>query len=381
MTVNSNNYEEFFLLYVDNELDAELRSEVEDFAAQHPNLQKQLDTLLQTKLSSTEEIVFENKSLLYKQENAELITPDNYETFFLLYADNELPEELCAAVEAFIAANPEKKKEWILLQYTKLQVDDSIKFPDKQRLYRLEKKSARIVHLTWMRISAAAAVIITGGLIWMNMGNKQKLTDNKAPQVVAANPGITPEQNIAPTAILPKEKKISGVEKITTEVNTGQGKSSERINRKQIERNAAFKVMQVKETIPSTSNIASLQESPDTKVLEAVQPQIKVQTMPEPSLVFHEEVKTMPDRKSSPVKPVILDAAAFNGDRDKRRVVEKRETEDSHYLSIYNDDKKTNGKLRGLFRKVSRLIDRATIAEPEEGKSVVRIASFEIAKK
>ena len=77
---------------------------------------------------------------------------------------------------------------------------------------------------------------------------------------------------------------------------------------------------------------------------------------------------------------MILDAAAFNGDRDIT-AADQKETEDMHYLSTNNDDKRSKGKFRGLFRKASRLIDRVTNAGTEDEKSIVRVASFEIVKK
>ena len=46
-----------------------------------------------------------------------------------------------------------------------------------------------------------------------------------------------------------------------------------------------------------------------------------------------------------------------------------------------DDTKKSKGKFRGLFRKASRFIDRVTNADTNEDKSIVRVASFEIAKK
>ena len=46
-----------------------------------------------------------------------------------------------------------------------------------------------------------------------------------------------------------------------------------------------------------------------------------------------------------------------------------------------NTDKKSKGKFRGLFRKAARFIDRTTNADTDGNQSIVRVASFEIAKK
>ena len=89
-TINRHNYEEFFLMYVDNELNNEQRAEVELFARQNPDLQKEFEMLQQTKLTADEEIMFAHKTDLLKIKDS--IGIDNYEEFFLLYIDNELNE-------------------------------------------------------------------------------------------------------------------------------------------------------------------------------------------------------------------------------------------------------------------------------------------------
>lgn len=65
--ISSNNYEEHFLLYVDNELDADSKEKVETFVLQHPDLQESFTLLKQTRLQA-ETILFPGKKLLFKKE-------------------------------------------------------------------------------------------------------------------------------------------------------------------------------------------------------------------------------------------------------------------------------------------------------------------------
>ncbi len=155
MIINRHNYEEFFLLYVDNELEADARAAVESFVSQNPDLAKELEMLQQATLDG-DNILFGQKELLYKIENS--ISIDNYEEYFLLFADNELNEQQAIEVEDFVLKHPELQNQFTFLQKTKLQ-PEIIAFPGKENLYRKEKKVRRIIPVTFMRIGAAAAII------------------------------------------------------------------------------------------------------------------------------------------------------------------------------------------------------------------------------
>lgn len=64
------------------------------------------------------------------------INRNTYETFFLLYIDNELTMEERAQVEAFIVSNPDLGMELQMLQETILNPDQSLVFGNKQDLLK-----------------------------------------------------------------------------------------------------------------------------------------------------------------------------------------------------------------------------------------------------
>src|SRR5580704_12277704 len=96
--ITRNNYEEFFMLYTDNELSDRERKAVEEFVAANPDLKEELYALQQSVLKPESNIVFENKEMLMKG-NSPLINQNNYEEYFLLYTDNELNETQKKEVE------------------------------------------------------------------------------------------------------------------------------------------------------------------------------------------------------------------------------------------------------------------------------------------
>jgi hypothetical protein len=74
MDINRNNYETFFLLYLDRELGLADKLAVESFLSENADLQKEF-ILLQQTISSPEEMVFEPKELLFRKEEKRRIVP------------------------------------------------------------------------------------------------------------------------------------------------------------------------------------------------------------------------------------------------------------------------------------------------------------------
>jgi hypothetical protein len=73
--ISINNYEEYLVAYIDNELTTAERKEFEKFVALHPAVKEELSVFLQTKLQPETETVFANKEILYrKEEKVRVIT-------------------------------------------------------------------------------------------------------------------------------------------------------------------------------------------------------------------------------------------------------------------------------------------------------------------
>ena len=74
MEINRNNYETFFLLYLDRELNPSEMSDVEKFVAENADLQKEFSLLRQTILVPAP-IVFDQKELLFRKEDKRRVIP------------------------------------------------------------------------------------------------------------------------------------------------------------------------------------------------------------------------------------------------------------------------------------------------------------------
>ena len=183
MKIDRHNYEEFFILYADNELNAEERSQVEEFVKLHPDLREELDLLSEMKFHPDPNIVYEEKEELYANMVIPGLSSQNYTEWLLLDIDNELNAEQQASLKKFLSDHPELLKEKELLSNTKLQ-PESILFPHKNLLYKNEK----VRPIALWRLAAASVILIgtlsTGIVIY----NSNKGTNDP---IVAISPEKT----------------------------------------------------------------------------------------------------------------------------------------------------------------------------------------------
>ena len=78
MDINKHNYEEYFLLYIDNELSEQEKIQVNLFVLQHPELESELESLQAVTLPAlNKELLMPNKQFFYKSA-AEIVIEHNY---------------------------------------------------------------------------------------------------------------------------------------------------------------------------------------------------------------------------------------------------------------------------------------------------------------
>ena len=202
-TIALHNYEEWFVLYMDNELSAAEKAAVDAFLLRHPQLQEELDLLLSTKLPVSE-VVFSGKEDLL----APAMKLNNVEESLLLYVDNELPAAEKSGIEDKLRSDNNFRLQFHLLQKTKLDPAEQIPYPDKRELHRHTER--RVVFPVWMRVAAAVLVLLTGGYLFSieNSGNPappadvvvvqkptEKITPPVAAQPAVQEPAAIPQQH------------------------------------------------------------------------------------------------------------------------------------------------------------------------------------------
>jgi hypothetical protein len=179
--IHLGNYEEFFVLYMDNELDAEKKLMVEAFLQEHPHLQAELNLLMETKLPLDEMPVFNAADLLSDKMKLNTASEE-----LLLFMDGELPAARAAVLEQQLSSDPILQGEYNLLLKSKLDPSDKIIFPYKEGLYRRTERRTIPMGM-WVRAAAVAVLVVSGIFFWMD-GDK---TTTLPPSVAVRKPGAS----------------------------------------------------------------------------------------------------------------------------------------------------------------------------------------------
>ena len=369
MNINRNNYEEFFLLYIDNELSAAERNAVELFVQENEDLKEELNMLQQT-VYKADAVVFDKTSLLKEEMTA-------LQQNLLLYIDDELSAADKFSFEKLLNADSASTKELTLLQQTKLQPDTTIVFANKKLLYK--KDRAKVIILPWRKIAAAAILLGFGTWATVKFINTNKKTGENV--VTNTNKKSTsPTQNTLPAVAPPQQKTTdeSNVTAVNT-ANTSPTKEPAQNNNQVYKTNPP---LQKKEDIIVANEN---NKKPNNNLPQPVYEIINIQE----SNINDVATVTPTDKATDKINPrnnntdaasnkIIINEAnntyALNTNFTESNAEEKNDNQ----ILYMNEDKVKKTKLGGLFRKVKRLVERNT--NVQTGNSI-KLAGFDIAIK
>lgn len=364
MNINRHNYEEYFILYLDNELSSEQRRSVEEFTQLHPDLQEELELLQQTKFTPDEQVIFSQKEELLFSGDASFITISNYEEWLVAYIDNELTPEQKTAVEAFAGQHITVQKELELLQQTKLQ-PETILFPDKESLYRKEEKVRPIV---WWRIAAAAVLFIGIGTTAVMMLNNKN--GNETPGTVASTDGTKQAAKETPAVTAPvnnnqpnEEALVNNSTPSTTidPVNPGNNNATAAQKtkivvpeeRKELQNNSVIK--NEPETVAANSNDKPTNNLPQPLYNPNANNKPDNSVDANTAVTASSDIKEAPQQNANNSIVTTTPPDTYNQQNDAKANPEV--TDDVMYASNNNGKK---GKLRGFLRKVTRTFEKRT---------------------
>jgi anti-sigma factor RsiW len=361
MNINRHNYEEFFLLYVDDELTAAERSVVETFTAANPDLKEELELLQQSTFTVDAKLDETFKSSLLKPVEATVT-----EEQLLLFIDDELRIDEAASVLKAATEDAVLQKELHLLQRSKFTPDASIVFPDKSLLYK-EAQPARVFYMSTVvrRWSAAAAVLLMLGTgVWLmnKNSNTASVVDGSTTPVKVVEPKT---DNKVETVVPPVQNNELVQQQPTIESNTTPAVKQKT--------NTIVTIVEQKKK----DDAIAVEKNQQKQTQQPFVPQPENQTIIDPNTTVKTDVtpKNNPDKSNNPptssVQPETSTAKttiSFVNNED--------DGDEDEQAGLLNENRQRSTGLKALLKKAKRTFERRTGVQ--SGDSQVRFAVFAV---
>lgn len=165
--ITRNNYEEYILDYLEGALSEELRLAMQQFLQQNADIQQEINDFVPLSLTADETIQMPNKANLL----CDLVRLDNYEEYAIDYVEQTLDANTRAAMDMFLANQPQLKDELHNFRLVTVPVDNTIVYVHKEKLKKQAGKMGALVSF-WsnpmLRYAAAVAALF---VLWVPLSN------------------------------------------------------------------------------------------------------------------------------------------------------------------------------------------------------------------
>lgn len=335
--ISRSNYEEYFLLYTDNELTLEEKEAVDAFVLLHPDLQEELQMLMETRLEPADISFGDTSSLL-----AENFKAAELEESLLLYIDGELEGQDKTMVEKELKNNTVLQEEYTLLLQTKLSPADKIAYPNKEELYRHTEEERKRPFI-WWRVAAAVVVLLGAStvLLMNKKGEEIVIPVAKNTPVKDDRKVNQPENYTVKTTDVPGDKKV--VEQSLQEgtpaiaIKPKKENNNQLVSHQPVKRN---KVLAPQEEPKRSNNLPVPEKNSPTEEMVISHPRVSESNLP--------IEKTQLQNSTQPViNPTVV---AYNP---------TTATASEPQSTVYKENTK-QGSVRGFLRKATRFIEKRT---------------------
>ncbi|HNS16848.1 MAG TPA: hypothetical protein PKH94_05190 [Bacteroidales bacterium] len=216
MKINRDNYEIYFIDYLDGTLPPEMVSELLLFLDANPDLQEELNDLDAVPVRADPTIQYSGKELLKQNPIVSVgsVNELNYQEYLIGFSEGDLSVPEIRILERFLLRNPQAKKELDQYRAARLVPDHTIVFPGKNRLkkYPFGIQARKALYY----ISGAAAILLLALMvIWPTQKKEPAVVQEQLPMHEIPGEPEPLKKNESPspvyTATLPRDRQ-----KITT---------------------------------------------------------------------------------------------------------------------------------------------------------------------
>ncbi len=203
ININRNNYEEYFIDFLDGNLNQTEREQLFLFLDANPDLKKELENF-DGELVIKGEVSYENKSILLKKSLLAEVTSTNFDELCIASLEGDLNQAEEKYFQELIDEDSKKRKEFEVFKLTKFSHEEAIVFKHKHVLKKIAKPRFK---WNYAIISTAASIIILMGIYFL-------LPKQNTPLIEKPIADINDQQkNIFENNII-KREKINKIEPI-----------------------------------------------------------------------------------------------------------------------------------------------------------------------
>lgn len=364
MTINRENYESYFILYIDRELNADDRKAVEEFLQLNPDLQPEFDQFAQAVLLVDEDIQLSNKESLLKTPTT---LTQQEEELLLLSVDEELSPVQQLELNKLLKEESLAKQEWDYFQQTKLEADLSVVHPNKASLYREENKKRPVIFMNWQRLAVAAMIAIVLGLTWVYTSNEN---NHEADGHSLANTNNTTNgENGQKQVINPFGKTSNDISAQTNDQVTDHSGTHE-------DPSQQIQTTEVKTNSQYVANRDNRSSSSITTPTTAVR---KDNVVPVQDNIIIVNGNNLPKPRDIDNRDELVKQIAANQDSKKDNINSNHAVTESSITPSYtalttstvtDTDNGKKNKHRGFFRKLTRVVEKGTNVDIANGDEV-----------
>lgn len=138
-SIKRDDHETWFIAAVEGTLSEDEMLILDDFLKENPDLQKDFDLFMATKLEADANVVFQDKDLLKQPETdtSATIDADNFEAWCVAAVEGTLSAEQQNELDNYLQEHPELIREYKLFEATRLQPDQEVVFENKHELKQI----------------------------------------------------------------------------------------------------------------------------------------------------------------------------------------------------------------------------------------------------
>ena len=180
MTITRNNYEAYFIDYMEGRLNSFHKKEFIEFLESNPDIEEELQSWEEVKINPDTNIQFSEKNNL-KKTNSIFPKEPPFEELCIAKIEGDLTEKESSLFDQKIKEEPGKAETYNIYNKVKFTPDESIIFPEKEKLKAQNNKLIKINNINYQHILAVAAgIALIVGLFFGNSIDKSINNDKYA---------------------------------------------------------------------------------------------------------------------------------------------------------------------------------------------------------